>query len=161
MDKVKGCMIGVVAVINIFVTDYFGVFAPLLYVTLGLMVFDLITRVYAASVREDERAESKKVLLGIKRKIGMCMLIVLSMVLDFGLQQISGNLGITIVSKIMFTALVLAWIFVRELISNLENLQWAGVDLPPFLTKALSIAKDKVDQLGDATVGEDDEHENI
>lgn len=152
MDKVKGWLIGVFTVINLFLTDYFGVFTPLLWAVLGLMCFDLITRVYAAAVRPDERAESKKVLQGIYRKLGMCFLIVLSLVLDFGLQQISVSLGITIVSKVIFTALTLAWIFVRELISNLENLQWAGVELPKFIVKALNLAKDKVDQVGETIV---------
>lgn len=152
MDKIKGCLIGGFAVVNMFFANYFGVFTPLLWVVLGLMVFDLITRVYAAAVRPDERAESKKVLQGIYRKLGMCFLIVLSLVLDFGLLQLSATLGITIVSKVIFTALTLAWIFVRELISNLENLQWAGVELPAFIVKALNLARDKVDQVGDTIV---------
>lgn len=152
MDKIKGCLIGGFAVVNLFFANYFGAFTPLLWVVLGLMVFDLVTRVYAAAVRPDERAESKKVLQGIYRKLGMCFLIVLSLVLDFGLLQLSTVLGITIVSKVVFTALTLAWIFVRELISNLENLQWAGVELPSFIVKALNLAKDKVDQVGDTIV---------
>ena len=156
MDKVKGGLIGVFTAINLFLADYFGVFTPLLWAVLGLMVFDLVTRVYAAAVRPDERAESKKVLQGIYRKLGMCFLIVLSLVLDFGLQQMSVSLGINIVSKIIFTALTLAWIFVRELISNLENLQWAGVELPKFIVKALNLAKDKVDQVGETIVNSSD-----
>ena len=87
----------------------------------------------------------------------MCFLIVLSLVLDFGLLQLSSTLGITIVSKVIFTALTLAWIFVRELISNLENLQWAGVELPAFIVKALNLAKDKVDQVGDTIISTDAE----
>lgn len=152
MDKIKGWLIGGFAVVNMFFANYFGVFTPLLWVVLGLMIFDLVTRVYAAAVRPDERAESKKVLQGIYRKLGMCFLIVLSLVLDFGLLQLSATLGITIVSKVIFTALTLAWIFVRELISNLENLQWAGVELPAFIVKALNLARDKVDQVGDTIV---------
>lgn len=155
MEDVKGWLIGAVALVNVFITGLFGVFTPLLYITLGLMVMDLITRVYAASVRSDERAESKKVLVGIYRKLGMCFLIVLSLVLDFGLLQIADTLGITIATKVIFTALTLAWIFVRELISNLENLSWAGIDLPKFITKALNIAKDKVDSVGDSLTGGD------
>lgn len=157
MDKIKGWLIGGFTVVNMFFANCFGVFTPLLWVVLGLMMFDLITRVYAAAVRPDERAESKKVLQGIYRKLGMCFLIVLSLVLDFGLLQLSSTLGITIVSKVIFTALTLAWIFVRELISNLENLQWAGVELPNFIVKALNLARDKVDQVGDTIVNSVDD----
>lgn len=149
MDSFKTTIIGLFTAVNLFLSNYFGVFTPLLLLTVGLMAFDLVTRVYAAAVRPDERPESKKVLAGVYKKLGMCFLIVLSLLLDFGLVQLADTLGITIASKIIFTALTLAWIFVRELISNLENIQYAGIELPRFITKALDIAKDKVDQMGD------------
>lgn len=153
MEDIKGWLIGALSLANVFFTGYFGAFTPLLYVTIFLMVMDLVTRVYAASVREDEKVESKKVLAGVYRKLGMCFLIVLSLVLDFGLIQMADTLGIVIATKIIFTALTLAWVFVRELISNLENLSRAGIELPKFITKALNIAKDKVDSMGDSLTG--------
>mgnify|MGYP000892165140 CR=1 FL=1 len=152
MDKIKNYLVGAFTALNIFLGGYFGVFTPLLWVVIILMVLDLFTRVYAAAVRSDDRPESKKVLVGIYRKLGMCFLIVLSMLLDFGLLQLASTLGITVVTKIMFTALTLAWIFVRELISNLENLQYAGVELPGFILSALDTAKDKVDQMTNAVM---------
>jgi toxin secretion/phage lysis holin len=152
MDKVKNYLIGAFTAINIFLGGYFGVFTPLLWIVIVLMVLDLITRIYAAAVRTDDKPESKKVLVGVYRKLGMCFLIVLSMLLDFGLLQLAETLGITVVTKIIFTALTLAWIFVRELISNLENLQYAGVELPSFILSALDTAKDKVDQMSNAVM---------
>ena len=159
MDKVKNYLIGAFTAINIFLGGYFGVFTPLLWIVIILMVLDLITRVYAAAVRVDDRPESKKVLVGVYRKLGMCFLIVLSMLLDFGLLQLAETLGITVVTKIIFTALTLAWIFVRELISNLENLQYAGVELPGFILSALDTAKDKVDQMSNAVVSNKDKND--
>ena len=152
MDKLKNYLVGAFTALNIFLGGYFGVFTPLLWIVIILMVLDLITRIYAAAVRTDDKPESKKVLVGVYRKLGMCFLIVLSMLLDFGLLQLALTLGITVVTKIMFTALTLAWIFVRELISNLENLQYAGVELPNFILSALDMAKDKVDQISNTTV---------
>lgn len=157
MDKVKNYLIGAFTALNIFLGGYFGVFTPLLWIVIILMVLDLFTRVYAAAVRSDDRPESKKVLIGIYRKLGMCFLIVLSMLLDFGLLQLASTLGITVVTKIMFTALTLAWIFVREFISNLENLQYAGVELPGFILSALDMAKDKVDQISNTMVNKKDD----
>ncbi|MHC1750789.1 MAG: phage holin family protein [Cellulosilyticaceae bacterium] len=151
----KIALVGVIAIINMYLTGVFGVFTPLAYLVCGLMVADLITRAYAAGRRDDEKVQSKKVIEGIYKKLGMIMLIVLSLLLDYGATQLANGLGITITSKVIFTALTLAWIFVREFISNLENLQHAGIELPPFITKALNIAKDKVDQMGDTIVGGD------
>lgn len=160
MNDIKNYLVGLFAVANAALVTYFGAFTPLLILVLLLMLSDLATRVYAASIREDEKVESKKVFKGIYKKLGMCFLIFLSLVLDAGLKQIAGAVGITIFTKIFFTALTLAWIFVREFISNLENLDRAGIELPSFIVKALNIAKDKIDKVGDEIIG-GNENENI
>lgn len=154
-NEIKTTLIGVIAVIYAFITNIFGAFTPLLIITLGSMFTDLITRIYAAAVRPDERPESKKVLVGIYKKIGMCMLIVLALMVDIALSVMANLIGIKIVSKIIVTALAMAYILVRELISNAENLQHAGIELPSFLVKILGIAKDKIDNAGEAIIGGD------
>lgn len=151
----KTTIIGGLAIVYAFIANIFGAFTPLLIITLGAMFADLCTRIYAARARKDEEVESKLVMKGIYKKLGMCMLIVLALMVDKALLILTDAVGINIVSKIMFTALVMAWLLVRELISNLENLQHAGIELPSFLIKALGIAKDKIDSAGDAIVGED------
>jgi phage-related holin len=154
--EIKTTVIGVLAIVYAFITSIFGVFTPLLIITLGAMFADLCTRIYAASVMPDEKVESKLVIKGIYKKIGMCMLIVLALMLDKALLILADVVGINIVSKIMFTALVMSWLLVRELISNAENLQHAGIELPAFLIKALGIAKDKIDGTGDSIVNENE-----
>lgn len=150
---IKSGVVGVLAVIYAFLTSIFGVFTPLLIVTVAAMFADLITRIYAAIKREDEEVELKKVLAGLYKKIGYCLLIILALLLDKALLILAEVLGINIVSKIIFTALVLAWLLVRELISNIANLQHAGIEIPEFLNKVLGIAKDKVDGTADGIVG--------
>ncbi len=157
VNEIKVTLVGVLAVIYAFIANIFGAFTPLLIITICAMFADLITRVYAASVRDDEKPESKLVTKGIYKKIGMCMLIVLALMVDKALLIIAQALGINIISKIIFTALVMAWLLVRELISNAENLQHGGIELPAFLVKALGIAKDKIDSTADAIVGEEDD----
>lgn len=153
LNEIKITIVGVIAIIYAFLVNIFGAFAPLLIITLVVMFVDLITRIYAARVRPDEKVESKKVLEGIYKKIGMCMLIILALLVDYALIIIANTIGINIVSKIMVTALALAWILVRELISNIENLQHGGVEIPTFIVKILGIAKDKIDNAGDAIIG--------
>ncbi|HBD63504.1 MAG TPA: hypothetical protein DC038_03610 [Clostridiales bacterium] len=151
-NEIKTSLIGALAVIYAFLTSIFGVFAPLLIVTVLAMFADLITRIYAAGKRTDEKVELKKVLDGLYKKLGYGMLIALAFLLDKALLILADALGINIVSKIIFTALVLAWLLVRELISNVENLQHAGIEIPEFLNKVLGIAKDKVDSTAGAIV---------
>ncbi|MDA3732023.1 phage holin family protein [Niameybacter massiliensis] len=161
MENLKSKVVVLFTAFNMLLTNFFGIFTPLLYVVAGLMIADLFTRAYAAGAREDEKVQSKLVIKGIYRKLGMVMLILLSLLLDYGLIQIANTLGIMVATKVIFTALTLAWIFVRELISNLENLSHAGMDLPPFIVKALNIAKDKVDSMGNAVIGGESKDENI
>jgi phage-related holin len=155
VNEIKAGLVGVIAVIYAFIANIFGAFTPLLIITLGAMFADLITRIYAARVRLDEKVESKLVIKGIYKKLGMCMLIILALILDKALLILADVIGISVISKIMVTALVMAWLLVRELISNAENLQHAGIELPSFLIKILGIAKDKIDNAGDAIVGGD------
>jgi phage-related holin len=152
-NKIKITTVGVIAVIYAFLVNIFGAFTPLLVITLIAMFADLCTRIYAACVRPDERPESKKVLVGIYKKIGMCMLIALALMVDYALSILAELVGISIVSKVIVTALAMAWILVRELISNAENLQHAGIELPSFLMKILGIAKEKIDNAGDSIIG--------
>lgn len=155
-SEIKLTIVGVIAVMYAFLVNIFGAFTPLLMITVGAMFADLITRIYAACVRPDERPESKKVLKGLYKKIGMCMVIVLALMVDKALLILAELVGINVVSKIMVTAIAMAWILVRELLSNAENLQHAGIELPSFLFKILGIAKDKIDNAGDAIIGEGD-----
>lgn len=156
VNEIKAGLVGVIAVIYAFIASIFGAFTPLLIITLGAMFADLITRIYAARVRPDEEVESKLVIKGIYKKLGMCMLIILALILDKALLILADVIGISVISKIMVTALVMAWLLVRELISNAENLQHAGIELPSFLIKILGIAKDKIDNAGEAIVGGDE-----
>ncbi len=151
-NEIKAGLIGVLTVVYAFLTSIFGVFTPLLIITVGVMFADLITRIYAAGKRDDEKVELKKVLDGLYKKLGYGMLIMLAFLLDKALLILADALGINIVSKIIFTALVLAWLLVRELISNVENLQHAGIEIPEFLNKVLGIAKEKVDSAAGAIV---------
>lgn len=155
VNEIKAGLVGVIAVIYAFIANIFGAFTPLLIITLVAMFADLITRIYAASVRPDEEVESKLVIKGIYKKLGMCMLIILALILDKALLILADVIGISVISKIMVTALVMAWLLVRELISNAENLQHAGIELPSFLIKILGIAKDKIDSAGNSIVGGD------
>jgi len=154
-SEIRITIVGVIAVIYAFLVNIFGAFTPLLIITLVSMFVDLITRMYAAASREDEKIESRLVLKGIYKKIGMCMLIVLALMVDKSLLLLAAILNINIVSKIFVTALVMAYILVRELISNVENLQYGGVEIPSFLLKILGLAKDKIDSTANAIVDKD------
>ena len=145
MEKVKVTITCALSSIYILVNNLFGVFTPLVLVTTIAMLTDLLTRLYAVSMRDDEKLESKKVLQGLAKKLGLCLLICITLTMDAGLMIIADTLNFELSVHTVFTGFTLAWILVRELISNLENLAYAGVALPQFVVKALNTAKDKID----------------
>lgn len=153
--ELKQGLVGIFGAVNIFLVGLFGDFLPFLYVSAGIMFFDLITRIYAAAMRDDEKVESEEIMRGFGKKCGLLMLIILSLFVDYGLKLILDLLGIQILTVIVVTGFTIAWIYLREAISIAENLQHAGVDLPNFIIKALNAAKDKVDHVGDSIVGGD------
>ena len=145
MEKVKVTITCALSSIYILVNNLFGVFTPLVLITTIAMLTDLLTRLYAVSMRDDEKMESKKVLQGLAKKLGLCLLICITLTMDAGLMIIAETLNFNVAVHTVFTGFTLAWILVRELISNLENLAYAGVALPQFVVKALNTAKDKID----------------
>lgn len=149
MEKLKVTCTCALSSLYIFVSNLFGVFTPLVFITTIAMLADLLTRLYAVSMRDDERVESKKVIQGLARKLGLCLLICVTLTMDAGLMIVADTLNFEIAVHTVFTGFTLAWILVRELISNLENLAYAGVDLPQFVVKALNTAKDKIDSNAD------------
>ena len=163
LNNAKNYIIASLGVINAVLVSFFGVFTPLLYTVLGLMFFDLISRMYAASMRDDEKVESKKVISGLGSKFGMIMLIVLGLIIDTGLSMVFKlvlslvdiTVPISIIAVMPFT---LAWIFVREATSICENLQHAGVKVPTFIIKALSVTNGAIDKAGEMIGGKEDEN---
>lgn len=152
MEKIKGEIAACLTIFNVIMTQCFGKVTALFWMVMGLMGMDLVTRIYAAGVRADERIESRKIMKGLYHKMGLCLFIMLSLILDLGLKEMTQLLGIQVMGKIIFTNVTLAWIFVRELISNLENLQRAGIEMPLFMMKALNKTQDKVETIGESMI---------
>lgn len=164
MNNIKNYIITGLGLTNAVLVSFFGAFTPLLYTVLLLMFFDLISRMYAAGMRTDEKIESKKVISGLGSKLGMIMLIILGLIMDSGLSMIFKlvlslvNVSVPI-SVIAVMPFILAWIFVRESTSIAENLQHAGIKIPPFIIKALNVTNGAIDKAGEVIGGK--EHEDI
>lgn len=145
MEKIKAEGFAAVAGINMVLTNCFGKMTVLLYLVISLMGLDLVTRIYAAGMSIEEKVESRKVMKGLYKKFGLCLFIVISLLLDYGLCFITRLLSLPELENIVFTNLTLAWLFIREVISNLENLEKAGIKLPAFIMKALHKTKEQME----------------
>ena len=149
MAKLKNEIMAMGIAVNMICVNLFGKMTPLLYMVLGLMGLDLMTHIYGASISNQMGVESKKIAKGLYQKIGLCFLILLSLILDYGVKFLGDLLNLKWYRQILFTNLTLGWLFTRELISNLENLQMAGIELPNFILKALNKTKEEVENKGE------------
>lgn len=109
-----------------------------LLLPLALMGLDIITGLVKAWSNEDFK--SKKMRIGLSKKIGEIAIIVIGELFQYSL---------TLPTYIM--TCVSLYISFMELMSNVENLNELGVPLPAFLTKVLQSVDDslKNDDLDD------------
>ncbi len=89
---------------------------------------------------------SDKSLKGIIKKIMMWLLVVVGIIVDMMLLYATENLHFQMPFKSIFACIVAIWLCCNELISILENISGAGIDLPPFLKPIIEAAKLKVEK---------------
>ena len=125
--------------IKITLTTVFSLLSSLLgalAIPVGLMVvaniIDYITGLIAHKSRNED-INSYKSMRGIFKKVCMWLLVVVGAIIDQLLLYTSEMLGITLPFTFLVACIVAVWIVCNEIISILENVQDAGVDIPTFL----------------------------
>ena len=91
---------------------------------------------------------SKKSIIGIYKKAGDMLTILVAFCTDYILYTLSGEMGIENRIKTIFGFLVTIWLTINELLSILENAGRMGVSLPGFLRNILAEMKQNVDDCG-------------
>ena len=81
---------------------------------------------------------SKKSIIGIYKKVGYILIVLVAISTDYIIFRIIKELGISYQTNTMFGLLVIIWLILNELLSILENAGRMGVNLPSFLIKVLS-----------------------
>lgn len=141
MEKGKALFTVIVAAL----TSLCGALAiPVLILVLS-GVIDYITGIAASEYRGQE-ISSYKGLKGIKKKIFMWLLVVVSAIVDW-LILYSGNLiGLKIPFSFTVACIVAIWLIINEVISILENIKDIGVPLPAFLEKLVQNIKSQIEE---------------
>lgn len=152
MNKVntaKGIIASIMGVLN----SIFGVLAlPIVLLTV-CNVIDYATGILASKFRGQE-ISSYKGIKGIKKKIGMWLLIVVGVIMDELIAYSITQLGLVCPFSFMIACVVAVWIICNELISILENLKDMEVPLPDFLVKLTKNIKSQIEAKTDIVKGE-------
>lgn len=123
----------------------FGLICPSLTLLFLLMIIDYISGMLAAKKEGMEHPNdakygwsSKKSIIGIYKKVGYILIVLVAISTDYIIFKIINELGISYQTNTMFGLLVIIWLILNELLSILENAGRMGVNLPSFLVKVLS-----------------------
>lgn len=142
----------VVAAVGAWISNTMELLIPTLMLLTVLMVIDYISGMLASKKEAIEypdkpqyRWSSKKSLIGIYKKIGYILTILVAVSTDYLIHKFAVELGLRFDSKTLFGLLVSVWFIINELLSILENANRMGVVLPGFLVKILISMKNSVD----------------
>lgn len=141
MDKSKTFF----TVIGTAISAWFGYIAIAFVILVGLNFTDYITAIGVAPKR-GQKIESRKGIKGIIKKIYMWVLVAIGGVLDWLILYAVAKVGIVSPFKFIISSAVVIWLICNEIISILENIGDSGVDLPPFLMKAVQWIKQGTEQ---------------
>lgn len=146
------CEKGIVSLIGAWISNKFGVLLPALGLLVFLMIVDYISGMLAAKKEAYENPNdrkygwsSKKSILGIYKKLGYILTIVVAISMDYIIFYLAREMGIECGTNTMFGLLICIWFEINELISILENVGRLGAELPQFLKKSLAELKNNLE----------------
>lgn len=123
------------------------------------MIIDYATGCLAA--RKEKVISSKTGMWGIVKKLGYGIEIVIGLIIDYLIINISSYIGIKVPRCSFFALVIAVWIIANEIRSILENLVRLEVSLPPFLEPVVSAFKVAVEKKGQAVVDSIKNNEEI
>lgn len=126
----------------------------LLYLCFGAMVLDYISGSIAAAY--GGAWSSKIAKQGIAHKFGEVLILCVAIGFDILIRtaQYSGVIRMETGYKALFFPLALIWYSITEALSIVENAVIMGAPMPPFIVKALKVAKERAEREAEQADGE-------
>lgn len=142
---------GIITILGTWISNKFGLLLPSLGLLIFLMAIDYISGMLAAKKEALEYKNdssygwsSKKSILGIYKKVGYMLTIVVAICIDYLIFKFAKEIGLKYDSNTFFGLLVTIWFIINEIISILENIGRMGTVLPDFLKNVLAELKDDI-----------------
>lgn len=142
----------ILSILGAWISNKFGLLLPALGLLIILMIIDYISGMLAAKKEAFENPNSskygwssKRSILGIYKKIGYMLTILVAISIDYLIFKFAKEIGLEFGANTIFGLLVSVWFIINELISILENVGRMGTELPEFLEKVLAELKNNLD----------------
>lgn len=146
----------IVVSISALIGNSIGLLTPSLILLVILMITDYISGIMAAKKEalehpddKEYRLSSKKSIIGIYKKVGYIITILVAICTDYLIYEIVAEIGLEINTNTMFGMLVTIWFIINELLSILENANRMGAALPLFLSDILIKMKENIEDKSD------------
>lgn len=142
----------IITVTGVWISNKMGMLLPALSLLVMLMAVDYISGMLASKKEALEHLgdvkygwSSKKSIIGIYKKVGYILTVLVAVTADYLIFKFSKEIGINVETNTIFGLLVSIWFILNELISILENAGRMGVALPKLLVNILSELQKNID----------------
>ena len=146
---------GIIALVGTVIGNELEMIFPAMALLIILMIADYISGMLASKKEAVEHPNnkkygwsSKKSIIGIYKKVGYILTILVAISTDYILYALLEKMGMEYQVKTIFGFLVTTWLTINELLSILENAGRMGVNLPKFLFNLLAEMKKDIDDNG-------------
>lgn len=120
-----------------------------------IMGCDYLSGVAAAWI--NGTLSSRVGIIGIIKKMGYALIIVVGFAIDWIVQVAAGKVGIDAGNFYFFALLVSMWLIINECISILENIARMGVPVPKFLLTVIKRLKNVTEAKGENAIPKGEE----
>lgn len=148
VNTIKGTM----ALVSALIGSELEIISPAMILLIFLMMVDYVSGMLAAKKEAVEHPgnkkygwSSKKSIMGIYKKLGYILILLVAVSTDYIIYALLGELGVEYQLRTVFGLLVTIWLIINELLSILENAGRMGVVLPKFLHGILAEMKEELD----------------
>lgn len=151
LTAVKAAMTAFFATLGMFL----GWRVIMLLVWVVLMALDYLSGTLAA--RQNGTWKSSMAREGIGHKVGMILIVVVSMIADFVILMVCENLPHDVISfrwPVAIFPLVTMWYIITEIGSIIENAMEMGAQVPAWLPKLLNATLKAADSVGENAVSD-------
>ena len=154
MDEEKNfhAIKGSITFLGAILGDKLELISPIMILLIFLMIADYISGMLASKKEAIEHPDdkrfgwsSKKSVMGIYKKMGYILTILVALSTDYIIYKLVGEMGLNYQTNIFFGLLVGIWFIINELLSILENAASLGAVLPKFIKNALAELKKDID----------------
>lgn len=133
-----------------------GIMAPAMLLLIFLMMVDYVSGMLASKKEAVEHPNdtrygwsSKKSIIGIYKKVGYMLTVLVAVSTDYLIYKFLGEMGISYQMKTTFGLMIVIWLILNELLSILENASRMGAVLPKFLSNTLVELKKNIERESD------------